>query len=80
MKNVFALLLVAGTMSFVACGPSSEEKAQMETDATAQMDSLFEAASQSMAESAELVVSDSVATDAAVEEELVEEADAEEVH
>lgn len=41
-------MLVAGGMSLVACGPSAEEKAKMEADAKAKMDSLFNAASQSM--------------------------------
>jgi hypothetical protein len=48
MKKLFTLLFVAGAMSFVACGPSAEEKAKMEADAKAKMDSLFNAASQSM--------------------------------
>lgn len=48
MKKLFTLLFVAGTMCFVACGPSAEEKAKMEADAKAKMDSLFNAASQSM--------------------------------
>lgn len=41
-------MLVAGGMSLVACGPSEEEKAKMEAEAKAKMDSLFNAASQSM--------------------------------
>lgn len=48
MKKLFTLLFVAGAMAFVACGPSAEEKAKMEADAKAKMDSLFNAASQSM--------------------------------
>jgi hypothetical protein len=48
MKKLFTLMLVAGGMSLVACGPSAEEKAKMEADAKAKMDSLFNAASQSM--------------------------------
>jgi len=48
MKKLFALLFVAGTMSIVACGPSAEEKAKMEAEAKAKMDSLFNMASESM--------------------------------
>jgi hypothetical protein len=48
MKKLFTLMFVAGTMCFVACGPSAEEKAKMEAEAKAKMDSLFNAASQSM--------------------------------
>jgi hypothetical protein len=48
MKKLFTLLFVAAAMSFVACGPSAEEKAKMEAEAKAKMDSLFNAASQSM--------------------------------
>jgi len=48
MKKLFTLLFVAGAMSIVACGPSAEEKAKMEADAKAKMDSLFNAASQSV--------------------------------
>lgn len=50
MKKVLSLLFVAFAMSFVACGPNAEEKAKMEADAKAKMDSLFNAASQSMTE------------------------------
>ncbi|MES2140242.1 MAG: hypothetical protein V4511_11095 [Bacteroidota bacterium] len=48
MKKLFTLLFVAVAMSIVACGPSAEEKAKMEAEAKAKMDSLFNAASQSM--------------------------------
>lgn len=48
MKKVFTLLFVAVAMSIVACGPSAEEKTKMEAEAKAKMDSLFNAASQSM--------------------------------
>jgi hypothetical protein len=30
MKKLFALLVVAGMVSFIACGPSAEEKAKKE--------------------------------------------------
>jgi hypothetical protein len=48
MKKVLSLLFIAGAMNIVACGPSAEEKAKEEADAKAKMDSLFNAASQSM--------------------------------
>ena len=48
MKKLFTLLFVAVAMSIVACGPSAEEKTKMEAEAKAKMDSLFNAASQSM--------------------------------
>ena len=48
MKKSVTLLFVAVAMSFAACGPSAEEKAKMEAQAKAKMDSLFNAASQSM--------------------------------
>lgn len=41
MKKLFALLVVAGMVSFVACGPSAEEKAkQAAADSTRVADSL----------------------------------------
>ncbi len=49
MKKALSLLFVATAMSFAACGPNAEEKAKMDADAQAKMDSLFNAASQSMA-------------------------------
>ncbi len=61
MKKLFTLLFVAGAMSFVACGPSAEEKAKMEAEAKAKMDSLFNAASQSMTTDS-TAVPDSTAT------------------
>jgi hypothetical protein len=57
MKKLFTLLFIAGAMSIVACGPSAEEKAKMEAESKAKMDSLFNAASQSVTTSM-----DSVAT------------------
>lgn len=48
MKKVFTLVAVASMFSFVACGPSEEEKAKLEAEAKAKMDSLFNAASQSL--------------------------------
>ncbi len=41
MKKLFALLVVAGMVSFVACGPSAEKKAeQAKADSTRIADSL----------------------------------------
>jgi len=37
MKKLFGLLMIAGMMSFVACGPSAEEKAAEQ----ARLDSLM---------------------------------------
>ena len=70
MKKLFTLLFVAGAMSFVACGPSAEEKAKMEADAKAKMDSLFNAASQSMTTdtTAAPMTTDSTAAPATTEE------------
>ena len=45
MKKLFTLVAVAGMFTFVACGPSAEEKTKMEAEAKAKMDSLFNAAS-----------------------------------
>jgi hypothetical protein len=50
MKKVLSLVLIAGAMSIVACGPNAEEKAKQEAEEKAKMDSLFNAASQSMTE------------------------------
>jgi len=62
MKKLFSLLFIAGAMSLVACGPSAEEKAKMEADAKAKMDSLFNAASQSVSTAMDSVKHDSAAT------------------
>jgi hypothetical protein len=48
MKKLFTLLFIAGAMSIVACGPSAADKAKMEAEAKAKMDSLFNAASKSV--------------------------------
>ena len=50
MKKVFTLLFVAASLSIISCGPSAEEQAKIEAEAKAKMDSLFNAASQSMTE------------------------------
>ncbi len=65
MKKLLTVLFVASAMSFVAsCGPSAEEKAKMEADAKAKMDSLFNAASSNMATATDstAVTPDSTAT------------------
>ena len=48
MKKVVTLLFVAGALSIISCGPSAEEKAKMEAQKKAKMDSLFNAASKSV--------------------------------
>lgn len=70
MKKLFTLLFVATAMSFVACGPSAEEKAKMEAEAKAKMDSLFNAASTSVTEAMDSVAAtpDSTAAAPATEE------------
>jgi hypothetical protein len=40
MKKVLSILAVALVATFVACGPSAEEKAKLEADATRMADSL----------------------------------------
>ena len=40
MKKVLSILAVALVATFVACGPSAEEKAKLEADATRLADSL----------------------------------------
>ena len=68
MKKVLSLLFIAGAMSIVACGPNAEEKAKQEADAKAKMDSLFNAASQSMTEATDSTAS---AAEAAANPSLV---------
>lgn len=66
MKKLFTVLFIAGAMSIVACGPNAEEKAKQEAESKAKMDSLFNAASQSVSTSADSVAHvDSTATPAA---------------
>lgn len=77
MKKVLTLVAVASMFSLVACGPSEEEKAKLEAEAKAKMDSLFNAASQSIS-----TAIDSAATTAteAVTEPAKTEAPATEEH
>ena len=57
MKKLFALMMIAGMFSIVACGPSAEEKAKAEAEAQAQADSVLNAAQQAQPE---VAVTDSV--------------------
>jgi hypothetical protein len=64
MKKLFALLLVAGMVAVVACGPSAEEKRAKEiADSTALADSLaqVQAAEQAKMDSLAKVTADSIA-------------------
>jgi len=53
MKKLFGLLMIAGMMSFVACGPSAEEQAaeqaRLDSIAKAQQDSIAKAQTDSIA-------------------------------
>ena len=55
MKKIFSLLLVAGAISIISCGPSAEEKAKIDALKKAKMDSLFNAASKSITNSMDSV-------------------------
>jgi hypothetical protein len=48
MKKVFSILAVAVVATFVACGPSAEEKAKMEERAKQIQDSISASISESM--------------------------------
>lgn len=48
MKKVFSIIAVAAVATFVACGPSAEEKAQMEERAKEIQDSIAASISESM--------------------------------
>ncbi|MBK7171861.1 MAG: hypothetical protein IPH84_01215 [Bacteroidales bacterium] len=64
MKKLFALLLVAGMVAVVACGPSAEEKRAKEVaDSTLLADSLaqVQAAEQAKMDSLAKVTADSIA-------------------
>jgi len=62
MKKVLSIIAVAVVATFVACGPSAEEKAQMEERAKQMQDSIAASISESM-QAAE-PTSDSVAVEA----------------
>ncbi len=62
MKKVFSIIAVAFVAaSFVACGPSAEEKAKMEENAKRTADSIANAISASMNEAAVEPAADSTA-------------------
>ena len=62
MKKVLSILAVALVATFVACGPSAEEKAKIEADATRIADSLKVAMEAIMTAPAEAVVDSAAAT------------------
>lgn len=53
MKKVFSIIAVAAVATFVACGPSAEEKAQMEERAKEMQDSIAASITESMQSEAE---------------------------
>ena len=64
MKKLFALLLVAGMVAVIACGPSAEQKRAKEVaDSTAKADSLaqVQAANQAKMDSIAKIAADSAA-------------------
>ncbi len=63
MKKVFSIIAVAVVATFVACGPSAEEKAKMEENAKRIQDSITAAINASM--NAATAATDSVAAAAA---------------
>ncbi len=60
MKKVFSIIAVAVVATFVACGPSAEEKAKMEERAKQIQDSIAASISESM-QTAEPAATDSTA-------------------
>lgn len=63
MKKVFSIIAVAAlATSFVACGPSAEEKAKMEEAAKRTADSISAALATSLQEATETAPADSNAT------------------
>lgn len=62
MKKVLSIIAVAiATSTFVACGPSAEEKAKMEENAKLTQDSITNAINQSMTEATIEPMADSTA-------------------
>jgi len=61
MKKLASLLLVAGMVAFVACGPSAEEKAAMEKAKQDSIDAATKAVQDSMTMAAEQAKMDSIA-------------------
>ncbi|MCO6500390.1 MAG: hypothetical protein J5I47_08455 [Vicingus serpentipes] len=78
MKKLLVMLMVAGIFSLVACGPSEEEKAAAEAEATEMVEEMFEEEAPAAEEVAaeEAPMEEAVATE---EEAPVEEA-TEEAH
>lgn len=66
MKKVFSIIAVAVVATFVACGPSAEEKAKMEERAKQIQDSIAASISESM-QTAEPAAADSTAPAATTE-------------
>lgn len=63
MKKVLSIIAVAVVATFVACGPSAEEKAKMEERAKQMQDSIAASISESM-QAAEPAAADSAAVEA----------------
>lgn len=61
MKKLFALMMIAGMFSVVACGPSQEEKDKAEAAAKAQADSVMNASQEVATEVAAAVDSTAAA-------------------
>ncbi len=61
MKKLASLLLVAGMVAFVACGPSAEEKAAMEKAKQDSTDAAMKAVQDSITMAAEQAKMDSIA-------------------
>jgi len=61
MKKLASLLLVAGMVAFVACGPSAEEKAAMEKAKQDSIDAATKAVQDSITMAAEQAKMDSIA-------------------
>jgi len=64
MKKILMLLMVAGIFSLVSCGPSEEEKAAAEAEATAAVEELFNGLEEEVAtEEVATELADHVCTD-----------------
>ncbi len=73
MKNIFALMVVAGFSAMVACGPSANQQAQeqakldsLQADSIAQVEAQKEADSIAAAQAAAQVADSTVAADSTV--------------
>jgi hypothetical protein len=67
MKKALTLIAVAAMASFVACGPSAEEKAKMEERAKFVQDSIANSISESMSTEAPATTDSAAATTATPE-------------